>query len=140
MRGIDRLATNDHPHVASRNQSASRQAAHGATPAYCLSELGSGAPAMVGGIPVASAILLPADHLDAESAWNQHIPFAFWLVQAHRPAIFVELGTFRGTSYFSFCQAVAALRLPTRCFPVDPWQRDEHPRFYAKSVFPPLNP
>jgi hypothetical protein len=71
---------------------------------------------MVGGIPIASAILLQAEHLDARSAWNQHIPFAFWLVQTHRPAIFVELGTFRGTSYFSFCQAIDALRLPTRCF------------------------
>jgi len=86
-----------------------------------------GAPAAVGGIPIASAILLPADHLHAESAWNQHIPFAFWLVQAHRPSVFVELGTFLGTSYFSFCQAVAALRLPTRCFAVDTWSGNRTP-------------
>jgi hypothetical protein len=91
--------------------------------------------ATVGGIPIDSAILLPADHLHVESAWNQHIPFAFWLMQAHAPSIFVELGTFRGTSYFSFCQAVAALRLPTRCFAIDTWQGDSHTGFYDQSVF-----
>src|SRR5215467_12834990 len=103
--------------------------------ANSLRESGSGALATVGGIPIASAILLPADHLDAESAWNQHIPFAFWLVQAHAPSLFVELGTYRGTSYFSFCQAVAALRLPTRCFAVDNWQGDLHSGFYDESIF-----
>src|ERR1700722_11509991 len=36
-------------------------------------EPGPGASATVAGIPIASAILLPADHLDAQSAWNQHI-------------------------------------------------------------------
>src|SRR5262245_31986026 len=107
--------------------------------ANSLRESGSGVLATVGGIPIASAILLPADHLDAESAWNQHIPFAFWLVQAHRPSLFVELGTFRGTSYFSFCQAVAALRLPTRCFAVDTWQGDSHTGFYDESVFARVN-
>src|SRR5215468_5881750 len=103
--------------------------------ANSLRESGSGALATVGGIPIASAILLPADHLDAESAWNQHIPFAFWLVQAHAPSLFVELGTYRGTSYFSFCQAAAALRLPTRCFAVDNWQGDLHAGVYDESVF-----
>jgi len=98
-----------------------------------------GAPAAVGGIPIASAILLPADHLHAESAWNQHIPFAFWLVQAHRPSVFVELGTFLGTSYFSFCQAVAALRLPTRCFAVDTWSGESHTGLYDESVFTHVN-
>src|SRR5262249_32528430 len=98
-------------------------------------EPGLGALATVGGIPIASAILLPADHIDAESAWNQHIPFAFWLVQAHAPSLFVELGTYRGTSYFSFCQAVAALRLPTQCFAVDSWEGDLHAGFYDESVF-----
>ncbi len=133
MPGTDRLANNDDPLAASRDQIASREAAD------ALPERGLGAPATVAGIPIASAMLLPADHLHAQSAWNQHIPFAFWLVQAHRPAIFVELGTFRGTSYFSFCQAVAALRLPTRCFAVDTWQGDSHTGFYDESVFGRVN-
>src|SRR5258708_15639952 len=132
--GANRMAHDDGSFKAARREIALHAAAHIAQPA--------GLPrvsAMVGGISIASAMLLPADHLEAESAWNQHIPFAFWLAQAHRTSIFVELGTFRGTSYFSFCQAVAALRLPTRCFAVDTWQGDEHTGFYDKSVFARVN-
>jgi hypothetical protein len=128
------MAHDDGSFKAARREIALHAAAHIAQPA--------GLPrvsAMVGGIPIASAMLLPADHLEAESAWNQHIPFAFWLAQAHRPSIFVELGTFRGTSYFSFCQAVAALRLPTRCFAVDTWDGDSHTGFYDESVFARVN-
>jgi glycosyltransferase involved in cell wall biosynthesis len=129
------MAYNDGPLAAARRE----VAANAAQPADSPRESRSGVPATVGGIPIASAMLLPADHLDAESAWNQHIPFAFWLVQAHAPSIFVELGTYRGTSYFSFCQAVAALRLPTRCFAIDTWQGDSHAGFYDESVFTRVN-
>jgi hypothetical protein len=101
-RGADCMAHDDGPFEAARREIALHAAAHNAQPAGSPRESGAGVPAMVGGIPIASAMLLPADHLDAESAWNQHIPFAFWLVQAHGPAIFVEFGTFRGTSYFHF--------------------------------------
>src|SRR5262245_37548133 len=140
------MARNDRPSAAARRQAvavrrktAARPAAHAAEPADSHRAFASGAPALVGGIPIGSAILMAADHPDAESAWNQHIPFAFWLVEAQRPAIFVELGTFRGTSYFSFCQAVAALRLPTRCFAVDTWQGDSHTGFYDEAVFAQVN-
>jgi len=74
------MAYNDGPLAAARREVAVRAAAHAARPADLLRKSGSGAPAMVGGIPIVFAILLPADHLDAESAWKQHIPFAFWLV------------------------------------------------------------
>jgi len=50
----------------------------------------------------------------ARSAWTEHAPFAFWLVSVLRPRRIVELGTFRGYSYFAFCQAVAALDLDCR--------------------------
>src|SRR5215470_1454633 len=133
------MAHDDGPFAATRREIALDGAAHIAQPADAARDSGSGVPAMVWGIPIASAMLLPADHLDAESAWNQHIPFAFWLVQAHKPSIFVELGTFRGTSYFSFCQAVAALRLPTRCFAVDTWSGDAHTGFYDEAVFARVN-
>src|SRR5258708_9755301 len=139
MPGTNRLANNDDPYAAARSQIAARGVTPAAEPADVLPDPGRSPRATIGGIPITSAILLPADHLHAESAWNQHIPFAFWLVQAHRPAIFVELGTFRGTSYFSFCQAVAALRLPTPRFAVDTLQRDEHTGFYDKSLFARVN-
>lgn len=133
------MANNDGLFAATQDAIAAGEPAPAAEPAESPSKPKGRVPATVGGIPINSAILLPADHRHAESAWNQHIPFAFWLMQAHTPSIFVELGTFRGTSYFSFCQAVAALQLPTRCFAIDTWQGDSHTGFYDQSVFAQVN-
>ena len=70
-----------------------------------------------------------------QSAWIEHIPFAFWLIEAHHPRTFVELGSYSGVSYFAFCQAVERLGLDTRCFAIDTWKGDEHAGFYDESVF-----
>jgi hypothetical protein len=74
------------------------------------------------------------EHL-CDSAWIEHAPFAFWLVEAHRPATVVELGSHWGFSFFAFCQAVHALELATRCFAVDTWLGDEHAGWYGEEVF-----
>lgn len=58
------------------------------------------------------------------STWHEHIPFAFWLMEQARPRVLVELGTFTGTSYLAFCQAIQALELSTRCYGVDRWLYD----------------
>ncbi|MGH6769643.1 MAG: class I SAM-dependent methyltransferase [Xanthobacteraceae bacterium] len=70
-----------------------------------------------------------------ESAWIEHAPFAFWVVETHRPKLLVELGTHHGYSYFSFCQQVRRMGFPARCFAVDTWQGDAHAGFYGEDVF-----
>jgi GT2 family glycosyltransferase len=68
-------------------------------------------------------------------SWLEHVPFAFWIVEALRPAVFVELGTQSGNSYASFAQAVQMLRLPTSCYAVDTWRGDSQTGFYDEGVF-----
>lgn len=69
------------------------------------------------------------------SAWLEHGPFAFWLIDALRPRRYVELGTHNGFSYFCVCQAVQRLDLGTACYAVDSWQGDDHAGFYGEDVF-----
>ena len=68
-------------------------------------------------------------------AWTGHIPFAGWIMEEHRPNIFVELGTHAGLSYSSFCQAAIENRLLTKCYAVDTWKGDEHSWTYDESIF-----
>ena len=70
-----------------------------------------------------------------DSAWLEHAPFAFWLIESLRPDTIVELGVHHGYSYFCFCQAVQSLGLPSRCYAVDTWKGDEHAGFYGEDVF-----
>ncbi|MBD0273657.1 MAG: class I SAM-dependent methyltransferase, partial [Acetobacteraceae bacterium] len=67
--------------------------------------------------------------------WAGHLPFAFWLAKAARPANFVELGTHSGNSFFAFCQAIAATGTGGRAFAVDTWHGDEHAGEYGEEVF-----
>jgi hypothetical protein len=69
------------------------------------------------------------------SAWLGHAPFAFWIMNAVRPATLVELGTHNGFSFFTFCEAARRLRLDTRCFALDTWQGDDHAGFYGEEIF-----
>ncbi len=69
------------------------------------------------------------------SAWADHAPFAFWLIEKLRPRTLAELGTHGGYSYFAFCQAVKALEIPTQCYAVDTWQGDEHTGYYGEDFF-----
>jgi predicted nucleic acid-binding Zn-ribbon protein/predicted O-methyltransferase YrrM len=69
------------------------------------------------------------------SAWQEHLPFAFWLIDAHRPKMVVELGAGGGTSYFSMCQAVDRLGLNTRCFAIDEWKDDPPGKVGQESVY-----
>ncbi|MEO6826828.1 MAG: class I SAM-dependent methyltransferase [Microbacteriaceae bacterium] len=82
----------------------------------------------------ASAYWMPR-HI-VESAWLEHAPFGFWIVDALRPRIIVELGTHNGFSYFVFCEAIARLGLSgTRSFALDSWLGDDQAGFYGDEVY-----
>jgi glycosyltransferase involved in cell wall biosynthesis len=70
-----------------------------------------------------------------QSAWHEHSPFLFWLMDTLRPRCFIELGTHFGYSYFTACQAVQELGLGTTCYAIDTWRGDEHAGFYGEEVF-----
>jgi GT2 family glycosyltransferase len=70
-----------------------------------------------------------------QSAWLDHGPFAFWLIDAVRPSVVAELGTHNGYSYFAFCQAVKALGLDARCYAIDHWEGDEHAGEYGDEIY-----
>lgn len=74
------------------------------------------------------------DYLDV-SAWIEHIPFAFWIIEVLKPKTVVELGVHKGTSYFAFCQAVNYSNINCACYGIDTWQGDEHAGFYEQEIF-----
>jgi glycosyltransferase involved in cell wall biosynthesis len=67
-------------------------------------------------------------------SWVGHIPFAFWIVGAHKPRLLVELGVHTGNSYCAFNQAVAHLGLDTQSFGIDHWLGDPQAGFYGEDV------
>ena len=71
----------------------------------------------------------------AQSAWTEHVPFAFWIASQLRPRVFVELGTHYGMSYFSVCQTVLNQNPECRCYAVDTWEGDNHAGFYSEDVY-----
>ena len=74
-------------------------------------------------------LVLPAD------AWIGHIPFAYALIDVFKPKSIVELGTYSGSSFFSFCQAVKKLGLDTKCYGVDMWEGDIHMGQFESSLY-----
>ena len=63
------------------------------------------------------------------SRWAEHIPFAFWLVKAVKPATIVQLGARPGDAYFAFCEAVQRTAIGAQCRAVD--TRKNEPGFMA---------
>lgn len=72
---------------------------------------------------------------DIDDGWREHIPFAFTLVENIKPKIFVELGTYKGASYFAFSNAVLEYNVDCKCYAVDTWEGDGHVGFYGPEVF-----
>lgn len=83
---------------------------------------------------LSSKSLIHSKHIRA-SAWREHAPFVFWLMDVLKPQKVVELGTHNGFSFLSLCQAAKAIGLPTEIYAVDTWQGDEHAGFYSTEIF-----
>ena len=67
--------------------------------------------------------------------WAGHRYFAYDLIRNVKPQTIVELGTHKGTSFFSFCQAVKDARYDANLYAVDTWRDDEHAGLYDDNVF-----
>src|SRR3990167_8532440 len=67
--------------------------------------------------------------------WAGHKYFIYDLIRNIKPQLIVELGTHRGTSFFSMCQSVKDARLDTKLNAVDTWQGDKHTGFYDETIY-----
>ena len=88
--------------------------------------------------PLKAASFRPLS-LASPNPWVGHLPFAYWIMGAIKPSIFVELGTHTGNSYFAFCQAAKELQLSSQCYAIDTWQGDSHAGQYDNEVFNAVN-
>jgi hypothetical protein len=67
--------------------------------------------------------------------WAGHIYFCYDFIKNMKPGRIVELGTFKGTSFYSMLQAVKDDRLNSEVFAIDSWEGDEHAGFYGKDIY-----
>ena len=77
--------------------------------------------------------------LDPQWAWSGHKFFAYDLVRNIKPQVIVELGTHKGTSFFSFSQGVKDAKIPTQLHAIDTWQGDKHAGYYGDEIFAEVN-
>jgi len=75
------------------------------------------------------------DFSDIGWPWSGHRYFAYDLTCNTKPKVIVELGTHKGTSFFSFCQAVKDKKLSTKICAVDTWKGDKHAGFYGDNIY-----
>lgn len=69
------------------------------------------------------------------STWVDHLPFAYDLVGALRPALTVELGVYNGLSFFVFCQGLQEFDIDGVAYGIDCWEGDAHTQSYDESIF-----
>ncbi|WP_247996552.1 class I SAM-dependent methyltransferase [Brucella tritici] len=76
----------------------------------------------------------PSLHIRS-SAWLEHSPFIFWLIDILRPSRLVELGTHNGFSFLSQCQVAKSIDCDATIYAIDTWKGDEHAGFYDAEVY-----
>jgi ubiquinone/menaquinone biosynthesis C-methylase UbiE/glycosyltransferase involved in cell wall biosynthesis len=85
--------------------------------------------------PLLEPLFWTPELLGKPSAWWGHVPFAFWIMSVSRPRVFVELGSFYGVSYASFCEAAVRARTGSRCYAVDTWEGDRQAGLLDEAVY-----
>ncbi|WKZ30848.1 MAG: class I SAM-dependent methyltransferase [Candidatus Dojkabacteria bacterium] len=63
---------------------------------------------------------------DLNTPWAGHTSFAYDLVRNLNPGVIVELGTHKGTSFYSMLEALRDIKSNNAAYAVDSWQGDEH--------------
>jgi methyltransferase family protein len=76
---------------------------------------------------------------DNSTPWAGHKCFGYNLVRNLEPGLVVELGSWKGTSFYSFCQAVKDTKSKTKLIAVDTWQGDSHAGHFGDKVFNDFN-
>ncbi len=71
---------------------------------------------------------------DIDWPWSGHKYFIYDFIRNLKPKTVVELGTHKGTSFFSMCQAAKDGKLKTKLYAVDTWKGDEHAGFYGEDI------
>lgn len=72
---------------------------------------------------------------DLHLPWSGHKRFAYDLVRFLTPKVIVELGTYKGSSFFAFAQAVADGGFPCDLHAIDTWQGDKHAGHYDEVMY-----
>lgn len=67
--------------------------------------------------------------------WIGHIPFAYELIGRLEPRSVVELGTYSGSSFAAFCQAMQEAGIAGRCYGVDLWMGDIHMGTFDETLY-----
>ncbi|OYR22976.1 class I SAM-dependent methyltransferase [Brucella thiophenivorans] len=80
-----------------------------------------------------AALALPQD-VTVPGPWAGHIPFAHWIIATLKPALVVELGTYKGNSYLNFCQSIVEHDVKSKAFAIDTWQGDTHSGYYGEEI------
>jgi hypothetical protein len=73
--------------------------------------------------------------MQPNSEWLEHASFGFWLIDALRPRVIVDLSTGDGYSHAVFCQAVRALDLNSRCYGIYHRQDNSHGTANGEDIF-----
>lgn len=72
---------------------------------------------------------------DNATPWAGHKCYGYNLIKNLQPGLVVELGSWKGTSFYSFCQAAKDNRLNTKLVAIDTWQGDTQAGMFGNDVF-----